>query len=131
MNDDPSHLFTLLVRVTDPHDGYSFIRINAFDALRPSMGPNHNAIEVEVCHKGKVIFPRGQLHCGLPANHATDGKHAKELVMSLVAMAPGDTDPDYFANYTTAQLCWVNRYAEHIGMVREDRFCDETGEVRE
>ena len=131
IHNDPTHLFTLNVRVWTGDQGERPVIIHAFDSNR-DMGSNHFPIEVEVRHCGKVIFPRGQLCCGVTANHSTDGRHARELVMSLVAMKPGDTDSEYFADYTFGQLEWVEKYADALTMARLDRYCDqETGEVRE
>ena len=82
----------------------------------------------EVKHGSEVIFPAGQLYCAL---HGTsDGIEAKELVMSLVAMRPGDTDADYFADYTPDQLAWATEHGETLSMERERRYCDENGNVR-
>lgn len=82
----------------------------------------------EVKMEGKVIFPKGQLHCAL---HGTsDGIKARELVMSLVAMKPGDTDRDYFDGYTPAQLEWAEKFGELLSMEREFRYCDKNGDPK-
>jgi hypothetical protein len=105
------------------------IIIHAYDA--GFQAPNHNRLDVEVRQGGKVIFERGTLYCGLAQNHAVDSIHAKELVLSTVAMRPGDTDAEYFATYTPAQLEWAKKYGEGISCERETRYCDpETGSVR-
>lgn len=85
-------------------------------------------LNVEVRQGGKVIFPRSQLYCAL--HGPSDGNAAKELVMSLVSMKPGDTDPDFFDDYTEEQIAWVNRYGDYISIEREIRYCDESGDVR-
>lgn len=105
------------------------IIVHAFDA--GFQAPNHNRLDVEVRQGGKVIFERGTLCCGLTQNYAVDSIHAKELVLSLVGMKPGDTDEEYFAAYTSAQREWAERYGEWISCERETRYCDpETGEVQ-
>jgi hypothetical protein len=85
-------------------------------------------LTVEVKHGQDVIFPVGQLCCAL--HGSSDGMAAKELVMSLVAMKPGDTDRDYFADYTPEQLAWATEHGEALDMEREARYCDANGAVR-
>jgi hypothetical protein len=123
---DPSHLFTLRVR---PDKSGQTIIIHAFDANHVD-STGHNGIEVEVRHAGKTIFPRGQLYCGTSRYVAVDSIAARELVLSLVAMRPGDTDSDYFADYSADQLDWASEHGEIIGAVREYRYCDGNGNVR-
>ena len=107
------HVFTLRVTL-----GTSLVIIDAYD--RPAFDRPW-ALEVEVRHEGKVIFPRGQLYCGAAAlgeRDAQDSDVAKELVMSLVGMKPGDTDRDYFADYTAEQLAWAEAHGEAINLER-------------
>lgn len=118
------HYFTLRVKL---HDGTCVIR--AYDGGRGRFGGER--IDVEVRMGGRVIFPLGALYCGTPAcgGMTVDGRRAKELVMSLVAMKPGDTDSEYFDSYTPEQLEWANRYGEELSCEREARYCDENGNV--
>jgi hypothetical protein len=51
-----------------------------------------------------------------------DGDGAKELVSSLIAMKPGDTDKEYFDNYTSEQLEWARQNGEYLSMLAEDRY---------
>lgn len=124
---DSSFLFELRI----PLDN-SICSIKTWEGERSLGNPYHMRIDVEVRHKGKVVFPKGATYCGLPRMHSWSrtGNHAKELVMSLVAMKPGDTDPDYFNEYTEEQLAWVKAYGEYLSMEREARYCDENGNVR-
>lgn len=124
---DPNIAFTLRVRLYLPEHDKRLITITAYDNLGwDSAG--RVRLTVEVRHGGKVIFPLGQLTCAL---HGTsDGIEARELAMSLVAMRPGDTDPDYFEGYTEAQIDWVTAHGEALGMEREIRYCDSEGNVR-
>jgi hypothetical protein len=119
IQNDPNHLFTLIVkRFQEP-----CVVIYAFDG--GFQRPNHNRINVEVRQGGKVIFPRGVLYCATPG--CTDDDSAKELVMSLIAMRPGDTDDEYFEGYTPAQREWATRNGEELSCEREARYCDENG----
>jgi hypothetical protein len=113
LNQEADFLFTLRVCVfaSEP-----LVVVNAFEgrnAGRGGMG-SHNQIDVEVRQGGRVVFPRGQLYCGLPTFKSIDGPHARELVLSLVAMRPGDTDEDFFAHYTPEQLAWAERNADGV-----------------
>lgn len=121
---DLNQCFTLRVK---HHDGMIVIR--AYDDLG---WDNAGRIKLtcEVRQNGQVIFERGKLYCALHAS--SDGIKAKELVMSLVAMRPGDTDADYFADYTPDQIDWASQYGEELSYERECRYCDpETGSVRD
>ncbi len=93
---------------------------------------HHQQIDVEAAllwydgvHKRKrrtVIFPKGSTWCGLPVGKCTDSDDAKELVLSLLAMRPGDTDSDYFASYTPEQLEFATSYGEELSLVALDRY---------
>jgi len=114
LNREPDFLFTLRVCVfaSEP-----LVVVNAFegrDAGRGRMGDRHNRIDVEVRQGGRVVFPRGALYCGLPTFKSIDGPDARELVLSLVAMKPGDTDADFFAHYTPEQLAWAERHGDGV-----------------
>ena len=112
VNQEADFLFTLRVCVfaSEP-----LVVINAFEGQARVVGGSHNQIDVEVRQGGRVVFPRGALYCGLPSFRSVDGPHARELVLSLVAMKPGDTDDDdFFANYTPEQLAWVDRNADGV-----------------
>lgn len=111
LNQEADFLFTLRVCVfaSEP-----LVVINAFEGQARVVGGSHNQIDVEVRQGGRVVFPRGALYCGLPSFRSVDGPHARELVLSLVAMKPGDTDDDFFANYTPEQLAWVDRNADGV-----------------
>jgi len=114
LNREPDFLFTLRVCVFADEP---LVVVNAFegrDAGRGGVGGSHNQIEVEVRQGGLVVFPRGQLYCGLPTFKSIDGPDARELVLSLVAMKPGDTDADYFADYTPEQLAWAERHGDGV-----------------
>lgn len=147
-----SKLFTLRIKAGPSYAALKrneikngMIIIHAYEGKGDSMRPYHNRIDVEVRQGGRIIFPKGQLYCGLPSQYSTDGIHAKELVLSLVAMKPGDTDGEYFADsslargsararpspYTDAQLAFARTYGEELDLIRQMRYCDDSGNVRE
>lgn len=81
-------------------------------------------LDVEVRQGGKVVFPKGQLYCGLPhyGTPSSDGDYARRLVCDLVGMAPGDTDPDYFEGYSEAQRAWARENGEAVRCEGEVRY---------
>jgi len=136
MSTDPNRCFQLRVRI--PGNGATqpapVCTITAYDH-NWSLADSHGRIDVEVRHDGAVVFPLGQLYCAVSkaCGHSSDGKAARELVMSLVAMRPsarGGEGEDYYAGYTPEQLAWVEAHGEDIDMERERRYCDENGEVK-
>jgi len=141
--------FRLRIRLYNPKHDARIVTITAYDGFLPSDidgsgtgRPGSNPygwtsgwdsagrikLTCEVKHGSDVIFPAGQLYCALHA--ASDSIEAKELVMSLVAMRPGDTDADYFEGYTPEQLAWVTEHGEALDMERQTRYCDKNGDVR-
>lgn len=120
---DHTHLFTLRLRMGDGNR----IQIDAKEGPPAYSETGHTRIDVSVrCGApGKPlreVFTFGATYCGVPRHHSIDGKYAKALVLSLVAMRPGDTDADYFANYTDLQLAFAKKYSDEISMVSEERY---------
>jgi hypothetical protein len=101
--------------------------VHAFENYKASIGDSHTRIDVEAIlvregGKRETLWPRGTTWCGMPNGTTIDGQRAKELVLSLLAMKPGDTDDDFFAGWTEAQLDFASRYGEELGMIAEDRY---------
>ncbi len=116
-------LFTLRVRLSG---GTAVIK--AYDAgFRP---PNHTRLDCELRWNGKIVFPVGATYCGIPGQYSIDGINAKECVMDLFCLKPGDTDSEYFESYTPEQLAWVEEHGEELSCERQARYCDENGNVR-
>lgn len=129
LRSDPTFLFEL--RIPGQNKGDAAIVIRAFDGEHQDPKTGHRRIDAELRQGGEVIFPRGATYCAVNRWTSIDGLAAKELVMSLFAMKPGDTDPDYFDGYTQRQLEWAERNGEYLGLEREARYCDENGNPRE
>ncbi len=126
---DMNIAFTLRVRLWNSD---KLVTIKAYDDL-PFDYRGAVQLTCEVKHGSEVIFPRGQLYCALSPGKCSDGIDAKELILSLVAMAPDagtGVDEDYWEGYTERQLEWVNTYYEQIDLARQDRYCNEDGSVR-
>lgn len=119
---DPNQAFEL--RVLDYNR--RAIQIRAFDDY--GLGPDRKQrLRIEVRHEGRMIFDRSQLWVGLPYNWSTDGNEAREAVLGCVALQPGDTDRDYFKDYSPEQLEWVRSHGDLLGSERRFRYCDENG----
>lgn len=135
---DLSHLFTLYVALTNKEHGNARLAVRAYDANHTSPDTGHRRIDVEVTlyetingrRERRVIFRRGDTYCGVPRGTTLDGNEARELVLSLVGMKPGDTDAEYFENYTEEQIAFAERYGDYISCERERRYCAEDGTVR-
>jgi hypothetical protein len=52
----------------------------------------------------KLIFKGADFHCS--PLHAIDSKNAVEGILGFLSLKPGDTDREYFDDYTPAQMEW-------------------------
>lgn len=57
---------------------------------------------------------------GTAADEYIDSNSVVRSAILGVSMRPGDTDPDYFDDYTAEQLEWANRYGEEFGCFSVD-----------
>lgn len=105
--------------------GKETCRIMAYDANHTDRHTGHMRIDVEVFFAGERVFTLGELYCAVNRWTAIDSDAAKALVLSLVAMKPGDTDADYFASYSPEQLAFAEAHGEEIDMARMWRFGDD------
>lgn len=101
-------------------------RIYAYDSNHTDPQTGHMRIDVEVFHGPECIFRVGELYCAVNRWTAIDSDAAKSLVLSLVAMKPGDTDADYFEGYSDAQKRWAQAFGDEITMVRYDRYGEDS-----
>ena len=51
-----------------------------------------------------------------------DGNDAMRAAITAVAMKPGDTDEEFFADYTPEALAFVSEHGESMAMVAYDRY---------
>lgn len=82
----------------------------------------------DVDGKSTTIFKREDFYPG--RGQCTDSDDAVEGLMGFLTLRPGDTDREYFADYTPAQLEFAQNHAEALACVVADRFCDENGNVK-
>lgn len=55
-----------------------------------------------------------------------DSDECVASLMGFLTLRPGDTDAEYFANYTEAQLDFASQHAEALGMEVMNRFGEES-----
>ncbi len=67
-----------------------------------------------------VLFDAGDFKPG--AGMAEDGDDAVRSLMSFLTLRPGDTDAEYFENYTETQRAYCDAHAESLAMAVIDRF---------
>ena len=68
-----------------------------------------------------VILFSGADFCGSPL-HADDADQTIASLMGFLTLRPGDTDRDYFDNYTPAQLDFCSQHAESLACEVLNRF---------
>src|SRR3990167_5198674 len=68
----------------------------------------------------KIIFEGEDFGCS--PMHGIDSDEAVESIMCFLTIQPGDTDPEYFANYTPAQLEYCGQHAEALSGEVRARF---------
>jgi hypothetical protein len=113
-------LFTLRLTVSGGR-----VTIRAFEG--PHSDPNHTTLFCElwtgsVSGQKRPLFNREQFTVGIPGHACIDSEYAKSTVLSLFAMKPGDTDDDFFADYSEAQLAFVEAHSEEISLIALDRY---------
>lgn len=101
------------------------VTIRAFEG--PRIEPNHTRLYCELWQGSprknrKPLFPRDSFYVGIPAHQSIDGREARECVLSLFCLKPGDTDDEFFEHYTPEELAFVQTYGEELDGIRYQRF---------
>lgn len=78
--------------------------------------------------KTTVIFEGADYCCA--SGFTVDSNVAVEGIMGFLTLRPGDTDDEYFENYTQIQKDFCENYAEDLACEVQARFCDENGRVK-
>lgn len=67
----------------------------------------------------RVIF-EGANYCASPL-HADDSRETVAGLLGFLTLKPGDTDREYFDNYTPAQMDWTrSSRCDYLGMLQYD-----------
>lgn len=72
-----------------------------------------------------VLFDGADFHTPM----AIDSDSTIECLMGFLTLRHGDTDSEYFENYTEAQENFCAQHAEMLSCEVHARFCDENGNV--
>lgn len=62
---------------------------------------------------------------GCSPMHSIDSREACRGIMGFLTLRPGDTDREYFADYTAAQLEYCGQHAESLSIAVCDRLGDD------
>ncbi len=86
-------------------------------------GPmGHHFVLLRLEDEGRVIFDGQQM--GVPSHQAIDGLDAVMSAFSWLTLKPGDTDDEFFAEYTESQLAWANSArADELACLAFDYDC--------
>jgi hypothetical protein len=79
-----------------------------------SMGKYKVGYQFYKADTGEVIFS-GEDFCCSPL-HAIDSNECLRSLMTFITLRPGDTDKEYFENYTPEQMEFAENEAEYLSM---------------
>jgi hypothetical protein len=108
------------------YDGFNLklYDINRRDSLGKSV------LAYEFAQDGRIIF-EGSDFDPSPL-HAIDDDDTVVALLSFISLRPGDTDAEYFDNYTPEQIDWRDEHAEELGnLVAEFQIAREDDEGAE
>lgn len=102
--------------------GPTFTLTTWWDGNEPTYGKDRLRYELRMHLNGKttVLFAAAD-YCCSPMD-ACDSDAAIGGLLGFLTLRPGDTDAEYFANYTPAQLDYCAKYAEALNCASGDRF---------
>lgn len=83
---------------------------------------NYLAYELAMLESGKRVVLFAGDDIGLPPECCIDSDEAMENVASWLTLKPGDTDSEFFANYTSDQLAFCADHAETLACEVLSRF---------
>jgi hypothetical protein len=72
-------------------------------------------------HGKSIVLFEGQDFCSSPGE-ASDSDASHACLMSFLTLRPGDTDPEYFENYTDAQRDYCAKHAEFLNCEASNRL---------
>lgn len=67
-----------------------------------------------------VIFEGSDFSCS--PLHAVDSDETVKAIMGFLTLLPGDTDREYFENYSAQQMDFAQCHAEAVAMVVMEKF---------
>jgi hypothetical protein len=101
------------------YDGKSLV------GYRLTMREHYNAIGGRILKRWRakpavVLFEGEDFGCS--PLHCIDSDDAVAGIMGFLTLRPGDTDSEYFAEYTPEQLEFCSQHAEWLSCCVDDRF---------
>lgn len=103
-------------------------RLDLFDTGTLHRGGPQQRLAYVFRQDGNVIFRGADFGCS-PMN-AIDSAECIIALLGFLSLQDGDTDDDYFADYTPEQLEWRDEYAEALSMYALDGDKETLTEVR-
>ncbi len=73
-----------------------------------------SVLRYEFRHDDKLIFEGEDFRPG--ASTAIDSDEAVGCLLGFLSLSPGDTDEEYFDDYTPAQIAWRDMHAEDLSL---------------
>lgn len=98
------------------------IRVWESDGFRLEMYDTHRRdnrgqtrIGYVLSHNGQMVFD-GEDFCGSPL-HSGDSNATAGALLSFLSLRPGDTDREYFDNYTSEQMEFAQQHGEYLSLL--------------
>lgn len=115
----PERLRTIRLTPYRPNQGSRF-SLTTWDTGQRSNG--RPLLQYRLCMDGKPLF-QGSDYSPSPLTCIDSDESLFELLVFLT-LRPGDTDPEYFENYTPDQMAFCDAHAEALQMEAIHRFGD-------
>ena len=81
------------------------LRLTIYNAYKKCQYKGNTSVAYRFTQAGKLLFEGNDFH---PSPlHADDSMETVYSLLSFLTLQEGDTDDEYFANYTKAQLAWI------------------------
>lgn len=88
-------------------------RLKLYDTFTTRNGKS--ILGYEFYHKKVLIFEGADYGCS-PC-HAVDSDDAVAALLCFLSLRPGDTDREYFDDYTPSQLAFAREYGQELSFV--------------
>lgn len=97
--------------------------LHMFDEGKTLGGKCYISYQLRIRSNGNpsiILFQGDDFGCS--PMHAIDSDGAVKGLMSFLTLRPGDTDWEYFRNYTAGQFAFCEMHAETLSLCVMDRF---------
>lgn len=97
-------------------DGYGF-RLELFDTFQIDYYGKF-VLAYQFFHGDRLVFEGEDFYCS--PLHAIDSDATVGGLLTFLSIRPGDTDSEYFENYSKEQLEWANEWGETLGIYADE-----------